>query len=50
MIRKWHSYVWTACGAGWFVLYMITQHVGALLATVGCLAVAGVITILEELI
>ena len=42
-------YVWTACGAGWFVIYLLSQHVGAMFVTVGCLAVAGLISILEEL-
>jgi hypothetical protein len=49
-MSKWHSYVWTVCGAGWLILYAITQSVGALFATVGCLAVAGVIIILEEIL
>jgi hypothetical protein len=41
-------YIWTACGAGWFVLYLLTQSIPAMLVCVGCLAVAGLMTIIEE--
>ena len=48
-MRKWPTYVWTACGGIWFSIWMTSGHTPALFVSVGCLAVAGLTTILEEL-
>ena len=42
-------YTWTACGAGWFVIYFLTQNLAAMFVTTGCLAVAGLISIMESI-
>ena len=43
------SYVWTACGACWCIIYTVTGVPEALLVGALCLAVAGLHMILGEL-
>jgi hypothetical protein len=47
---KWGAYVWSACAAGWGVLWVVTGVVQALVVAVGCAACAGLWLIVGEAI
>jgi len=49
-MSRWPEYVWTVFGGVWFGIWMTLGDVRALLVCVGCLAVAGLMLILEETI